>query len=93
MEGGSVGEKGLGRGAEVEANTFRDPRPFPFAVEVEVPESRDRTEIISLKRARLDPIDVAVIAERLHGFAHRRVNGTVGSLGHRIGDVESFEEQ
>jgi hypothetical protein len=93
MEGGPVGEKGLGRGAEIEANTFRNPRPFPLALEVEVSESRDRTEVSRLKRARFDPIDVAVIAERLHGFAHRRVNGTVGSFGHRIGDVESFEEQ
>ena len=91
--GGPVGEKGLGGGAEVEANTLRNPRRLPFAVEVEVPESRDRTEVSQLKRARLDPIDVAVIAERLHGSADRRVDGTVGSFGHRIGDVESFEEQ
>jgi hypothetical protein len=93
MGGGPVGEKGLGRGTEVEADTLRNPRRPPFAVEVEVPESRDRAEISHLKRARLDPFDVAVIAERLNGFAHRRVNGTVGPFGHRISDVESFEEQ
>ncbi len=57
-----------------------------------MPESRDRTEISQLKRARHDPIDVAVIAKGLHGSADRRVDGTVGPFGHRIGDVESFEE-
>jgi hypothetical protein len=93
MGGGPVGEKGLGRGAEVEANILRNPRRPLFAVEVEVPESRDRTQISHLKRARLDPIDVSVIAERHHGFADRRVDGTMGPFGHRIGDVESFEEQ
>ena len=58
-----------------------------------MPESRDRTEISHLNRARLDSIDVAVIAERLHGPADRRVDGTVGPFGDRIGDVESFEQQ
>ena len=56
-------------------------------------ESGDRTELSHLKRARLDLFEVAVIAERLHGVADRRVDGTVGPLGHRVGDVESFEEQ
>ena len=60
---------------------------------MEVSESGDRTEVSQLERARLDLFEVTVVAERLHGVADRRVDGTVGPLGHRVGDVECFEEQ
>jgi hypothetical protein len=64
-----------------------------FAVEVEVPEPGDRTQDQPSGGARLDLFEVTVVAERLDGVADRRVDRPVGSLGHRVGDLESFEEK
>ena len=72
----------------------RNPGRPPMAIEVEVPEPGDRAEDRAICRAtRLDPVEVAVVAERLHGVANGRIDSAVGPLGHRVGDVESLEEK
>ena len=50
-------------------------------------------ELSQPQRTRLDLLKVAVVAEYLDGTANRRVDGALGSLRHRIGDVQRFEEQ
>ena len=40
-----------------------------------------------------DLLEVPVVAEYLDGTANRRVDRTVRSLCHRVGDVQCFEEQ
>ncbi len=64
MGGSPIGEKGFGGRSEVEANAPRDPRRFPFAVEVEVSEPGDRTEVCHLEWTSLDLFEVTVVAER-----------------------------
>ena len=93
MSRSPIGEERLGRRSEVEANALGNPCRLPCAVEVEVSEAGNRTEVGQSEGTRLDLFEVAVVAERLHGATDRRVDSTVGSLGHRVGNVQSFEEQ
>jgi len=58
-----------------------------------VSEPGDRTEVRQVERTRLDQVEVTVVAEHRHGTADRRVDRTLGPVGHRVGDVERLEEQ
>ena len=63
-------------------NPNGDPCGPLSAVEVKMPEARDRTGVSDLQRTRLDLFEVTVITERLHRVANCGVDSTVGSLGH-----------
>ena len=92
MSGGTVGEERLGRRSEVEANALGN-LPFSVWVEVDMSEADNRVEFGQAERTRLDLFEVAVVAKRLHGVANSRIDGAMGPLGHRDGNVESLEEQ
>ena len=58
-----------------------------------MPEPRCGTEVSCPDETRLNVFEVAVVAKYLYGAPHCRVDSTVRSLRHRVGDFQRFEEQ